>query len=156
MKKNLNIFALFIPIIFMSLMLQYLKDLDESNCECAINTDKVLLEDLIKYYLFCLLGSLVLSFSNNVLLIFVRNLLSIGVFVLFIYMSSVFFRYNNELTEIACECSQNTKKTAFQYYLYFLYFSLILHIIMTIFLSSIVESKISSKSSSKRVSKKKL
>ena len=152
-KRGRNIIALLVPIIFMSLMLQYLTDLDKNDCECAINDDKILLENLIKYYLFCLLGSLVLSFSKNVFIIFIKNLLSIGVFVLFIYLTSVFFRYNNELTAISCECSQNSKKTAFQYYLFFLYFSLILHILMTLYLSSIVESKMVS---SKRVVKKKL
>ncbi len=152
-KRQRNIIALFVPIIFMSLMLQYLSDLDKNECECAINNDKVLLEKLIKYYLFCLLGSLVLSFSKNVLIIFIKNLLSIAVFVLFIYLTSVFFRYNNELTAISCECSQNSKKTAFQYYLFFLYFSLMLHILMTLYVSSIVESRMLS---GKKVVKKKL
>jgi hypothetical protein len=156
MKKNINLIALFIPIIFMSLMLQYLTDLNHDDCSCAINKDKKLLEELIKYYLLSLLGTLVLSFSKNVLLIFIKNILNLVIFLLFIYISVVFFRYNNELKEIACECSQNTKKTAFQYYLIFLYFSLILHILITIYFSSIIETSMNCEKVSKKVSKKKL
>jgi len=147
-----EIFSFMIPIIFMSLMLQHLYDLKETECECAINDDRILLADLIKYYLFCILVSLVLSLSEIVFLKFIKNVLGLVILVLFIYLSIVFFRYNAKLTEIACDCSQDDKKTAFKYYLYFYYFSLILFILSYMYISARFELQHTTKS----VVKKKL
>jgi uncharacterized protein YacL len=131
-----EIISFMIPIIFMSLMLQYLKNIEKEDCECAVNDDRTLLVDLIKYYLFCILLSLVLSLSNIVFLRFIKNVLGLVILVLFIYLSIVFFRYNNKLTEVACKCSQDEKKTAFKYYLYFYYFSLVLFILAYMYIAA--------------------
>tara|TARA_Y100001970_G_scaffold292480_1_gene433929 strand:- start:451 stop:912 length:462 start_codon:yes stop_codon:yes gene_type:complete len=147
-----QIISFMIPIIFMSLMLQYLYDLEKTECECAINDDRILLADLIKYYLFCILMSLILSLSNIVFFRFIKNVLGLVIVVLFIYLSVVFFRYNAKLTEIACECSQDDKKTAFKYYLYFYYFSLVLFILAYMYISARFELQ----HNSQKVSKKKL
>lgn len=149
--KYVQIISFLIPIIFMSLMLQYLYDLEKSECACAINDDRVLLADLIRYYLFCILASLVLSLSNMVFLKFLKNVLGLVILVLFIYLSIVFFRYNNKLTEVACKCSQDDKKTAFKYYLYFYYFSLVLSILAYMYIAALYESN-----SVNKVVKKKL
>ena len=135
----------------MSLMLQYLYDLEQADCECAINDDRVLLADLIKYYLFCIMASLILSLSNIVFLKFIKNVLGLVILVLFIYLSIVFFRYNKKLTEVACKCSQDDKKTAFKYYLYFYYFSLVLSILAYLYIAAYYESN-----NANRVVKKKL
>ena len=37
-----KIISFMIPIIFMSLMLQYLYNLEKNECECAINDDRLL------------------------------------------------------------------------------------------------------------------
>ena len=136
----------------MSLMLQYLYDLEKNECECAINDDRLLLADLIKYYLFCILLSLVLSLSDIVFLRFIKNVLGLVILVLFIYLSIVFFRYNGKLKEVACECSQDDKKTAFKYYLYFYYFSLILFVLAYMYISARFELQ----HNTQKVAKKKL
>ncbi len=134
-----NLISFLIPIIFMSLMLQYLQDLEKKNCECSITDDRLLLTELIKYYLLIILISSILSLGNNVLFIFLKNLVGLSVIFLFLYLSIIFFRYNKNLREIACDCAQDRKKTAFQYYLYFYYFSLILFTLLYMYVSAVFE-----------------
>ena len=140
MKLNyVKLISFLIPIIFMSLMLQYLAELEKKECECAITEDRVLLSDLIKYYLLAILISTVLSMGTNVIVIFLKNILGLVIVFLFLYLSVVFFRYNKDLKEVACECSQNDAKTAFKYYLYFYYFSLILFTLSYMYVSAVLE-----------------
>ena len=147
-----EIISFMIPIIFMSLMLQYLYDLEKNDCRCSIDDYRKLLSDLIRYYLFCILISLVLSLSDIVFIKFLKNVLGLVILLLFIYLSIVFFRYNSKLNEIACKCSQDDKKTAFKYYLYFYYFSLILFVLAYMYISARIESQ----NKSNMVSKTKL
>jgi len=137
MRVNyINIIRFLVPIIFFSLILKYIYNLEKKKCECAINDDRVLLADLIKYYLFALLISFILSLMNNVYYLFIYNLLGLLILLLYVYISVVFFRYNKTLKEVSCECSQDDIKTAFKYYLYYYYFSLTIFIIFFMFISA--------------------
>jgi len=140
MKINyVKLISFLIPIIFMALMLQYLYTLEKNECDCAITNDRVLLSDLIKYYLIALLVSSILSMGNNVMFIFLKNVIGLVIVFLFLYLSIVFFRYNKDLKEVACECSQTDTKTAFKYYLYFYYFSLTLFTLSYMYVSAVLE-----------------
>jgi uncharacterized membrane protein len=77
--------------------------------------------------------------GTNVMIIFLKNILGLVIVFLFLYLSVVFFRYNKDLKEVACECSQNDSKTAFKYYLYFYYFSLILFTLSYMYVSAVLE-----------------
>lgn len=147
MRNNLTkIIAFSIPLILLSLMLQYIYDLEKNNCECSISDDRILLGELIKYYMGGVLVILILSLTNNVTALFIKNVLALVNLLVFGYLSLIFFRYNSKLTEIACECAVDNRRTAFKYYLYFHYTMLVIFTLIIYYMHAVIEASQSGKS----------
>jgi len=126
------------PYIIFGFMLQYLYKLEKSNCKCAVNKKQKLLKNSILLWLGINLFNLFTAFFNNTPLNFIRILLSFVNVAVFLYLTYVFFDYNNELNKNNCKCSENTRKTVFKYYLYFTYTMIALNLLFYIFYLSIV------------------
>ena len=137
-KQNKDIselWPLIIPFAIYGAMYKYLDDLEKNkSCECSNTNNRGLLKQLVVAWIsvtllfnllpFVLKGKNLNNISNLILLV------SIG---LFICLSVVFVRYERQLLEKKCKCSEDIKRTVFRYYLYMGWAVYILTILFTLF-----------------------
>jgi hypothetical protein len=132
-----------VPYMIFGFMLQYLYNLDKSDCKCAINNNQELLKKTILIWLGINVVNLVFSLFNNTVVNFVRILLSFVNVGVFVYLTSVFFNYNKELNKNSCKCAENTRKTVFKYYLYLTYLMIAVNLLFYIFYLAMVRTAMS-------------
>lgn len=133
--NNLNIFML-VPIIIYGGMIKYIMDLEKTQvCPCSATKNRTDLKNLLITWIGLLVGSLVIQtlIKNKNMKAQLLALISIVSFVVFIYFSIVFFRYEREMYNAKCECAEDIKRTIFKYYLYAIYVILVIQILFMIF-----------------------
>lgn len=141
-----------LPFIVYGLMLKYITDIEKKEgCECAVNNDLKLIKKLLTAWFINNGVLLVLSFYNDEVSTIAKLLLLLAQVGIFIYVSIVFFRYNNKLNNSNCKCSKDIRKSMFKYYLYFTYAVILVQLLLRSMLYNVCMNRLNSLGSARVV-----
>ena len=130
-----QLLTLIIPVLIYGSMYKYLTDLENNrSCDCSDTENRDLLKKLVVGWIsvtvvFNLLPFLLKGDNLNS----IANLLVLASIGLFISLSVIFVKYEKQLLEKKCKCSEDIKRTVFRYYLYMGWAIYILTILFTLF-----------------------
>tara|TARA_Y100000389_G_scaffold173597_1_gene182886 strand:- start:1495 stop:2004 length:510 start_codon:yes stop_codon:yes gene_type:complete len=141
-----------LPFIIYGLMLKYINDIEKKEgCGCAVNNDLKLIKKLLIAWFINNGVLLILSFYNDEVSTIAKLLLLLAQVGIFIYVSIVFFRYNNKLNNSGCKCSKGILKSMFKYYLYFTYAVILVQLLLRSMLYNVCMNRLNSLGSARVV-----